>query len=214
MNIYGIISLILSIIAFFIMGNPAYIYICLILTVIGLIAGILGIRKNPQKKGIAVAGVIASVVVLLTAGLQLTMGILSYRDKSDLSETRNEQLQAETNREKEENGLDKVSVDTILYNENDIEIKVIQVGGDFISVAVTNHTEKELTVERTDVIINGEHVELTDFQSAIAKPDAFVNMQLLLDGLGMDQFESIKVSYKISEDGKEIANIKDLTILE
>jgi hypothetical protein len=214
MNIYGIISLILSIIAFFIMGNPAYIYICLILTVIGLIAGILGIRKNPQKKGIAVAGVIASVVVLLTAGLQLTMGILSYRDKSDLSETRNEQLQAETNREKEENGLDKVSVDTILYNENDIEIKVIQVGGDFISVAVTNHTEKELTVERTDVIINGEHVELTDFQSAIAKPDAFVNMQLLLDGLGIDQFESIKVSYKISEDGKEIVNIKDLTILE
>ena len=214
MNIYGIISLILSIIAFFIMGNPAYIYICLILTVIGLIAGILGIRKNPQKKGIAVAGVIASVVVLLTAGLQLTMGILSYRDKSDLSETRNEQLQAETNREKEENGLDKVSVDTILYNENDIEIKVIQVGGDFISVAVTNHTEKELTVERTDVIINGESVELTDFQSATAKPGAFVNMQLLLDGLGIDQFESIKVSYKISEDGKEIVNIKDLTILE
>lgn len=214
MNIYGTISLILSIVAFFMVGNPAHIYLCLAIAIVALVLGIVGVCKSKTKKGIAIAGIIISVIVLLIAGKKLVTGILNYQEKKELSQTRNEQIQEEEERKKEENGLSNVKEGTILYADEYVEVKISDVGSDFISVDFTNNTESEIVVERTKVVVNGEVVELDGFESATIATGYSTTLQLLMDDLGIGKYESIKVSYKVYIGDKELVNIEELTILE
>lgn len=215
MNICGIISLILGIVAFVMVGNPTYVYICLVVAVATLVLGIIGLRKSQTKKGVSIAGIIISVIVLLIAGSRLIQAILNYEEKKDISQTRNEQAQEEKNKEMNENGLCDVEDGAILYEDEYVEIKIGNVGGDFVSVFITNNTDNEIVVERTEVIVNDELVEMDDFQSTTINAGYSTNLQLLLDDIGIDKFENIRVSYKVfTSDKKELVDTGELTILE
>ena len=59
----GVASLVLGIIAVLItIFAQAYGYIGIILGVIGIVLAAIGMKKNPDKKGIAVAGLVLSII--------------------------------------------------------------------------------------------------------------------------------------------------------
>ncbi|MGI6695805.1 MAG: DUF4190 domain-containing protein [Christensenellales bacterium] len=71
-NGYGIASLVLGVLSLLIALLAAYLYIIgAIIGLVGIILGAVGMKKNPSKKGLAVAGLVCSIIGLVISMLYL-----------------------------------------------------------------------------------------------------------------------------------------------
>jgi len=210
MNILGVLSLFASIVAFLIVGNPTYIYIAIILSVFGLIIGIMGIKKTKLLSIVAVA---LSVLVLIMAIMKLSKAIDSYENKKKQSDQISGQSNDENLQKMEQNGLISIENNYMIYSSDYIDMKTSIIKYNFISFFLTPKKEG-LSIERSKVIINGDEVILDGYEKTTFSGTTSTSITLNLDNLSYDKYDSIIVEYTIYLDNEEVDKTGEIVILE